>query len=819
MFVNFYINDMMRNIYYLIITVFLSYSCAQDNTFKTDSMILKIDESGHIKELVERKTGQDFLYKNESASLLSIRVQGVIESPSQMSRNTDNTLDLYYANSKVNVKVKYAANNDYISFEVTDVVPRDNVDLIIWGPYPTTIKKMVGETVGVVRNEDYALGIQALNIKTLGGYPANEDDTEPAYDIFATSDLIDVSDSIKVFYRGQTARPTSFGSLLQAYCRDRSKPRVIPVWNHEKYQVPAFEDGGVIGSKIALFGCSPDDALATIGKIEVAEGLPHPVIDGVWGKINPEASASYLIMSFGEKNLDDAMALTKKAGLKYLYHGGPFENWGHFKLNEREFPDNWESMKRCVERAKAQGLRLGLHTLSNFITTNDPYVTPVPDPRLAKVGSSKLTTDIDEFSKEIAIEDPTFFNQMKNNNLHSVVVGEEIIRYADVTAGSPWKLTDCTRGAFGTRATAHHKGDVISKLMDHGYKTFLGNMQLSEEMARRIADLYNETGLRQVSFDGLEGNWASGMGQYGRQLFVKTWYDHLDPQLHGKVINDASNPGHFFWHIYTRMNWGEPWYAGFRESQTQYRLLNQDYFRRNLMPGMLGWFSMKPQTSLEDIEWLLARAAGFDAGFALVTSPEIARQNGLGDELLTSIKQWETARLSGAFSEEQKGRLQKIKNEFSLEPLAEYQWKLYQYEVLRFSHAYQEKQPGEPSFSTFEFENQFQAQPLNFIFTANENTIARNIILEMDNHSTIHIDVAMQPEEVLKYNGGDQAILYDKNWHIIRHINMDPTKWMISEGNHVIQFSCDFNGHKESSLKIELRMKNAGEVVSSSRNH
>jgi len=38
------------------------------------------------------------------------------------------------------------------------------------------------------------------------------------------------------------------------------------------------------------------------------------------------------------------------------------------------------------------------------------------------------------------------------------------------------------------------------------------------------------------------------------------------------------------------------------------------------MPHMLGWFALRPDTSIEDAEWLLARAAGFDAGFALATS-------------------------------------------------------------------------------------------------------------------------------------------------------------------------------------------------------
>ena len=59
-------------------------------------------------------------------------------------------------------------------------------------------------------------------------------------------------------------------------------------------------------------------------------------------------------------------------------------------------------------------------------------------------------------------------------------------------------------------------------------KTFLTNAELSREVAETIARLFNETGLRQISFDGLEGNWSTGMGQYGRSLFTKSWYDNLD---------------------------------------------------------------------------------------------------------------------------------------------------------------------------------------------------------------------------------------------------------------------------------------------------
>lgn len=47
----------------------------------------------------------------------------------------------------------------------------------------------------------------------------------------------------------------------------------------------------------------------------------------------------------------------KRTGLKYLYHRGSFNTWSHFKLDKKAFPGNWESMKRCVEKAKAQDVR------------------------------------------------------------------------------------------------------------------------------------------------------------------------------------------------------------------------------------------------------------------------------------------------------------------------------------------------------------------------------------------------------------------------------------------------------------------------------
>lgn len=771
--------------------------------FKTSGFILGISDQGQIVRLADPSTGKNYLAAGQKAPLMQIRKGGSYLEPVTMTVSSDGKGVILDYPGGTQATIDITARDSHLVLALRSITGADSLDLIVWGPYPTSIGETIGETVGVVRDSVYAIGIQALNLKTLGGYPTNESDVEPAFDIFETNSLIDVSDSVKVFYRGQTAKKEPFGSVIQAYCRNRNAERIVPNWNHDYYVAPAFNDGGVTGSSIALFGCKEKDALATIGQIEVTENLVHPMLDGEWGKTARGATAAYLIMNFGVKEFEDALELTKKAGLKYLYHEGPFENWGHFKLNQVQFPENWETLKLMVNRAAEEGIRIGVHTLSNFITTNDPYVSPVPDPRLAKVGSSTLVNSITGTDKTIEIADPVFFNQMKNNTLHAVVIGNEIIRYQDVSVSLPWTLNNCERGAFGTEPTAHKSGAVISKLMDHGYQTFLTDNDLSEEVSLRIADFFNQTGCRQISFDGLEGNWSTGMGQYGQQRFTQIWYDNLKPELQGQVITDASTPGHFFWHLFTRMNWGEPWYAGFRESQTQYRLLNQLYFRRNLIPAMLGWFRMTPETSIEDIEWLLARSAGFDAGYALVTSLASVEQNGMSDKILFAIREWERARMSGAFPAEVKNRMQNIKNEFHLETEGPNNWNLYPYTIWRAEY-----KPGTGPMS-IEVNNENPEQPIQFILSSGPENAVSGISFIFDNNFTIQVPLDLPANHHIKYTGGSYIYLYDSQWQLVQTGQLTQYDVTLTQGKHTLVFEAGFttSGPKQG---IKIEMKTAG---------
>lgn len=803
----------MKFRFLFILLIALIVSCSQQkNEFIINDFTMAFDETGKITQLAN--ANNNYAHMANDNALMAIRVANELVYPtSALWNESAGIVSLSFPSQQVEVEIKVKQKESYITLELTSLTNKEKVELILWGAFQTTIKETVGETVGVVRNKDFAIGIQALNPRTLGGYPSREDDSTPSYNIFATTSLVDISDSLNILYRGHTGLPQDYGSSLQAYTRNRSAERVVPSMNHEYYTAPAYGDEGMVGSKIALFGCAPDQVLDVIEDIELTEGLPHPMLNGVWAKRATDATSAYLIQGFNEQNIDEAIALTKKAGLKYLYQGGPFQNWGHFDLHEKGFPNNWESMKACVEKAEAAGLKVGAHTLSNFITTNDPYVTPVPDKRLARVGASTLVNAISATDKDIEITDPKFFNQMKNNSLHAVVVGTELIRYERVSESAPWMLLNCERGAFDTQVAAHAKGAAIAKLADHGYKTFLTNTELSLEVSGRLAKLYNKTGLKQISFDGLEGNQSTGMGAYGEVLFVKNWYDNLHSEIKNDYIMDASRPGHYFWHMFTRMNWGEPWYAGFRESQTSYRLLNQDYFRRNFIPCMLGWFSMRDNTSLEDIEWMLARSAAFDAGYALVTSAGLVNKNGFGDEILEKIKQWEKARMSKAFSADQKKRMEDIKAEFSLQTVSDNEWKLIPYHVQRFEHKLKIRQPGEPVWTEFEMKNPHAEQPVGFILQTTNGATATELFLEIDDYKKIDLPTRIMPGQYLKYDGGDKVVLYDNSWNAISSVQVDPAKFTLSQGNHKLKVDCKFSGSEQASLKLELKTAGQPEAV------
>ena len=759
--------------------------------FSSGSLKLSLDSKGFLSEISNGQSGKNYLYADTLSPLLTLVNNGNRYAPSSLAWNKSTKIAiLKYQPAGVTIEIKVASKKTHLVLEIVKAIPEKNIEAIIWGPFRTSIKKTVGEVVGVVRDDETAIGIQALTVKTLGGdYPNREGSS---------------------WDRGIAAKSKNWGSSLQAYTINRNRERWVDAWGGEykNMPVPAIEGETVVGSRIALFSCAEPKTLDWLETIALAEKLPYPTINKTWFKKSPLFGKSYLISSFGEKDVDEMIAYTKKAGLISLYHEGPFKSWGHYILNPEFFPNGKEGLKKCVDKAHAAGLRFGVHTLTNFINTNDPYVTPVPDDRLSITGSAPLMVDIDPEQKEIEVASPEYFNQEKNNHLHTVKIGKELIRYKSVTNQPPYKLLDCQRGAFGTTSSAHKKGDTVGKLFDHGYQVFFSNLELQREIARNMANLFNETGIDHFDLDGHEGCLASGEGDYAVELFAKDVYDNMKHEF----ICGTSNSETFFWNIGSYYNWGEPWYGGFKESMQQYRIDNQGLFDRNYMPHMLGWYLLGESTTMSEMEWMLARAAGYNAGFAMVARPKALRNNPLTPQLLDAIREWEMARTGNAFSTDQQEQLKNTKNEFHLEKITEGKWNLYQYiSSPVFVREKFERQPGEPTHTTWEYKQESKEQPLQFrLNVSGRSGSISNIKMQLDSYAEINLPIELKAGESIVCDGTENLRLYNEKGRPKGSYRLPNALPVTSPATHTITFDCTFN--EGESPKVEVEFKSLGKM-------
>lgn len=783
-------------------------------------MELQMDGLGRLIGLQCAATGKCYLAGEAGSPLVRIAVNGQILEPERLQCVTSSVghddgsrflMVFDFLDGTVRLEVEAYAKEDYATFEIVRIVGTEP-DVLLWGPYETVISGSIGESVGVVHDGEFALGFQALNEKTLGGFPV-----DLRLDRFADLPYPDA----KVGYDVCAAWPTADGSLLQAFTRNRTRDERRTVWGTPDIPVTPMDgpDAALTGSKIALFGCPADLILQIIEAIELGEGLPHPTIDGAWAKSSPDAKQSYLITDFNEGAIGDAVAFAKEAGLCGIYHPDPFANWGHFELKPSTFPNGDAGMKACVEAAEKEGIIVGVHTLTNFTTLNDPYVTPKPDKRLQLVGRGLLTASVGLEATEIEVDDPRPFQVSLFRR--TAVIENELIEYDAVSEEAPWRLLGCRRGANGTEISAHETGTAVGRLWDHPYDVFFPNLELQDAYCDRITSLFQTTGLRQISFDGLEGVYATGHEDYATNRFVKRCYDGWE----GEVINDASIVvSNYAWHIHTRFNWGEPWGAATREGQLDWRLHNQRFFARNFIPAMLGWFMLRSvsnqfeATTQDEIEWVLSKAAGFDAGFALFADMAVLKRNGNIGELLALVREWEAARRSNAFSESQRQQMQDPARDWHLEPAGEGRWRLYPVDISdELLCNPEEQQPGQPGGSDWAFYNRQEEQPLRFILRAvpsygnTRGMVKRPTFYAGGSYMTFETEIGAG--QYLVCESDRIGRVYDANWNLLKTVEAVSEAPLLKRGGQTVSFSCRFEGDPKPRVSVKLFTRGVPEVV------
>ncbi len=750
---------------------------------KTKGTVLSIDEQGYFSSV--KIEGKEILRQGKYP-LVTACMDGQLILPKKMVRTGDR-LNLSMSDGKL-VSLKVKESEICIALEVTDVP--EKYEALLFGPLAVTIHETIGDIIGVVQGKGVAFGIQGLHIKTIAGLPLEYADIVSNHFGYKGKPA-EVSVASIPAYR-LAATGIEDGAVLQFSVRRRNEVEYRRVQQIERsLTLPVEGENALIkGAKISFFGCKDSDALNRIGAIEQEQGLPHPKFNGEWGKTSRAAMKSYLISDFSEDDLDFVLDKAKRAGFEYIYHSDPFKDWGHFDWNPKFVKGGDDAVKKMVDRAKTEGIAVGVHTLSNFITTNDAYVTPVPSKHLLKQGILTLITGLDASQKEIQVKKSDYFSMPMT--LNAMQIDEELITYGSTEEkGDVCILHDCKRGAFGTAAASHSQNSPLYKLWDYPYKTLFPDLNLQDQLADRFVEMFNRTGLSQISFDGLEGCMYTGQDDYATARFVTRCYDGWKHN----VLNDASNLNHFTWHIHTRMNWGEPWGEAMRTGQVESRIKNQDFFSRNLFPRMLGWFLIRLAdknfecTSMEDLEWALSESAGFDAGYAMTINMRTLRRHGQIDRLLEKIRLWDELRAAQAFTEEQKTRLRDPLTEWRLEKKDDRNYLLYPLTISNhFRCNLSEMQPGQPGGSDWSWSSPVESDFAIRLYVEGDGKIKNPTFTTSKGVIKFPCEVAEGQYLLFDFDG--KAVVTDKNYNEITNV-ISQGKAILQAGSSAVSFTCE----------------------------
>jgi len=140
-----------------------------------------------------------------------------------------NVYTFTFANG-IEVDVTQTQKEKYTVLEVTRLDKKGlDVELLMWGPITTNIKENFGETLGVVYNNSFALGMRGLNNKTQLNAPY-----EYIGHVVNGVKRLNVSyPQDRSRFKGRVwslsycgASPTTWGSILQAFTYDGTKERV-----------------------------------------------------------------------------------------------------------------------------------------------------------------------------------------------------------------------------------------------------------------------------------------------------------------------------------------------------------------------------------------------------------------------------------------------------------------------------------------------------------------------------------------------------------------------------------------------------------------
>ena len=465
--------------------------------------------------------------------------------------------------------------------------------------------------------------------------------------------------------------------------------------------------------------------------------------------VRAQVPSTYLVSDFSEEELDQMLVLCMKGEIKGLLHGAPFSSYGHYEWNPEFAPEGNRSVARMVVHAQENGILLGIYAQKDAISLNDRYFTPRYFHRLKKSGRVVLFDDIAADQREFAVYPNEVFDHVSTLNL--LLADGEMISYGTMEpAQEAVLLYRCSRGAFGTEATDHDARAEVYKIWDAPERFVAPDETLRDSVQWHLSQRIASARLPFVCYSG-----ESGMNK-----------------VDGSV----------------RVRQVEAW--------------EQDN------PMSLGWFSIhasngrQPATTVEELEWFLAKAAAFDAGYGLVIDRAAIQRLGLLDRMMALVKAWNTVREAGVLSDRQKEDLKDPYADWHLEPYGEDSFLLY---PVWISRRYRCAVAKGPILENWRWKSDAESNVALCVEVKGKGEIRHPaIVLGAD---TLSFPCIVKAGQQLVCGSNGTVRITDADFQVVKEFKVDGIP-SLPEGETEVSFSCETRSDgklPEVSVRYQIR--------------
>ena len=431
--------------------------------------------------------------------------------------------------------------------------------------------------------------------------------------------------------------------------------------------------GPLAGNRVAVYGCPYAQIEDLTARIEEENGLPHPTYEGVWTKLSPEVRKSYLFLhDLSENNADRAIDYALRGGFDTVMIN--MSCWsasgGHSEINTNNFPRGMEGFRDVCDRIHAAGLKVALHVAACCaITTNDPFVTPVPAPGLIKDVRATLAADISAKETFIPLtEAPVGFAAERADPGGAgldALIGDEIVTYASWQADPPG-LVDCRRGAYETVASAHAAGTEAQHMRRYfGRFVYDLHSEIGDFFTSRLAEVCDAVDAEMLYMDF--SKYGPDEWFYGAEI-QRAIYAKLQNQ---DVFMQAGRTWHSSWHLMSRTasaDGYEDW-RGYLNSRLG-GFVNDLNYRFVNMPREVGWYGLKGAYGwlpMDAMRYIRHKGLGFDAPLSLSANVAWLEKHPRAIDMLDVSRRCEIAHVQRRLTEDQLEQCRELDADYLLE--------------------------------------------------------------------------------------------------------------------------------------------------------